>query len=163
MTTTEIAAWWGAIVATLVLLWDGYKWILQGPRLSMRVAPNMLIIGDPEREGKKWISVTVTNIGDRPTTMKGVGMEYYISWYQRFRKIPKTAAVFPNPNTNFPLPRIINPGEEWIGFIPQERADKDIDLYQMANNGHLLIWLSRSDTQKSIKKRVIIRETKNDS
>jgi hypothetical protein len=164
MTSTEIAAWWGAIVASFVLAWDIYKWLRDGPRLKMRISPNMEIWGDPLREGKTWVSITVTNIGNRPTTIKGVGMEFYKNWYCRIRNRIEKAAVFPNPNDHFPLPRILNPGEEWMGFIPQERIDKGIDLEEMSQIGHLIIWLSQSHKEQAIKKRLLVpKEKKNDS
>ena len=162
MTSTEVAAWWGAIVASVVLLWDIYKWKTQGPKLTMRVAPNMQVWGDPSREGITWVSVTVSNIGDRPTTIKGVGMEYYTGWWKRIRNDAETAAVFPNPNTGFPLPRVLNPGDEWQGLIPQKRIDKNMDMEQMSRSGHLMIWLSRSDKQWALRKRLTIAHRSGD-
>jgi hypothetical protein len=154
--STDIVAWWGAIVASLVLLWDVYKWMVEGPRLTMRLSPNMEVWGDPSREGKTWVSVTVSNVGNRPTTIKGVGMEYYTNWFSRFRNRAERAAVFPNPNTGFPLPRVLNPGEEWLGLIPQERLDKGVDLEEISRTGHLMIWLSQSHKQRAMRKRLII-------
>ena len=164
MTSTEIVAWWGAIIASVVLLWDIYKWMKQGPRLVMCLSPNMQVWGDPSREGKTWVSVTVSNVGDRPTTIKGVGMEYYPSWLHRLRNRAETAAVFPNPSDGFPLPRVLNPGDEWCGLIPQKRIDKNMDMVAMSQSGHLLISLSRSDTQRALRKRLtIVQRCKDDT
>lgn len=156
MSSTGFAAWWGATVASLVLLWDVYKWIVEGPRLIMRLVPNMQVWGDPSREGKTWVSVTVSNVGTRPTTIKGVGMEFYANCFSRLRNRAEKAAVFPNPSDNFPLPRVLNPGEEWLGLIPQERLDKGINLEEMSRTGHLMIWLSQSHKHRAIRKRLII-------
>jgi hypothetical protein len=116
----------------------------------------MLVYGDPSREGKTWVSVTVSNNGDRPATIKGIGMEYYTNWMKRFQNRAEKAAIFPNPNEGFPLPRVLNPGEEWSGLIPQKRVDKEMDLEEMSQTGHLMIWLSRSDRQKALRKRLSI-------
>jgi hypothetical protein len=156
MNTTDIVAWWGAIVASLVLLWDVYKWMAEGPRLTMRLSPNMRVLGDPSREGKIWVSVTVTNVGNRPTTIKVVGMEYYANWFSWLRNRAEKAAVFPNPSDSFPLPRVLKPGEEWLGLIPQERTDMEISLEEMSRTGRLMIWLSQSHKQRAIRKRLII-------
>ena len=67
---TDIVAWWGAIVATSVLIWDIYKWRTSGPRIKFIVQPNSLVVGDPARKGKRFISVKATNVGDRPTTIR---------------------------------------------------------------------------------------------
>lgn len=156
MNTTDIAAWWGAVIASLVLVWDMYKWMTKGPRLFVRLSPNMKVFGDPLREGTTWVSVTVSNVGDRPTTIKGVGMEYYTNWFQRLRNKAEKAVLFPNANYSFPLPRVLNPGEEWLGLIPQARLDKEIDIEEMSRNGHLMIWLTQSHTQRAMYKRLII-------
>jgi hypothetical protein len=156
MSSTDIAAWWGAIVASLVLLWDVYKWTVEGPRLTMRLSPNMKVLGYPSREGKTWVSVTVANVGNRPTTIKGVGMEYYANWFSRLRNRAEKTAVFPNPSDGFPLPRVLNPGEEWLGLIPQERLDKGVNFVEMSRTGHLMIWLSQSHKQRAMRKRLII-------
>jgi hypothetical protein len=155
---SEIAAWWGASIATLVLAWDVYKWKTSGPKLSMCVSPNMIVIGDPEREGKTWVSVTISNIGNLPTTLKGIGMEHYNNLFARIRRKPSVAAIFPNPNTSFPLPRILNPGDEWTGLIPQKRVDKNVSLEELAKNGHLMIWVSQSHSQRSKKVRLILKD-----
>lgn len=149
---SEIAAWWGAIVSSVVLLWDIYKWKHQGPRLVMRLSPNMQVWGDPSREGKTWVSVTVSNVGDRPTTIKGVGIVYYKSWLTRLRNRAENKAVFPKPSDDFPLPLVLNPGDEWGGLIPQKLIDKNIDMEAMSQSGHLLIWVSRSDEQRTLLK-----------
>ena len=155
LSTTDIVAWWGAIVASLLLFWDVYKWMVEGPRLTIRLSPNMKVLGDPSCEGKTWVSVTVSNIGTRPTTIKNVGMEYYSNWISRLRSRAEKAAVFPNPSDGFPLPRVLNPGEEWLGLIPQARLDKGVDLEKMSRTGHLMILLSQSHTKRAIRKRLI--------
>ena len=158
MSSTDLAAWWGAVVATVVFIWDIYKWKTQGPKLKVTVSPNMVVMGDPTREGKTWVSISVTNVGDRPTTIKGVGMEHYQSRWLRLKSTADKAAVFPNPNDNYPLPRILNPGEEWRGLIPQARDDLGIDLAALSRSGHLMIWLSHSHSSRAIKKRLEVKD-----
>lgn len=157
MNSTDFVAWWGAITATVVFVWDIYKWKTQGPQLELSLSPNMQVLGDPAREGIQWVSITVTNVGDRPTTIKGVGMKYYRNWWQRIRNRAEKAAVFPNPNDSYPLPRILKPGDEWVGLVPQARSDLGIDLPMMSRTGHLVIWLTQSHKPNSLKKRLRVR------
>lgn len=157
MSSTDLAAWWGAVTATVVLIWDIYKWRTRGPRLKVSVSPNMLVMGDPRREGKTWVSITVTNVGDRPTTIKGVGMKHYRSRWLRLRNKADRAGVFPNPNDSYPLPRVLNPGEEWCGLIPQARDDLGIDLAALSRTGHLLISLSQSHSSREIETRLKVK------
>ena len=154
--STEFAAWWGALVASAVLLWDVYKWKTQGPKLVLRLSPNSVVVGDPPYENQTWVSVTVTNVGSQPTTVKGVGMRYFSSYLKRLRNKSEIDAVFPNPNLRDPLPRRLEPGDEWRGLIPQARPVKDTNLESLSQTGHLMIWVDRSDRLRSLQKRLII-------
>jgi hypothetical protein len=69
MAVTDIVAWWGAILATIVFAWDIIKWRLAGPKLRLSVNSGMQSINISEYEGKTLISATVVNYGDRPTTV----------------------------------------------------------------------------------------------
>ena len=106
MTATELAAWWGAVVATLVFIWDFIKWKRAGPIVSVSVSPNMTIIGGPRiRSVAKIqdnvkddtiITVVATNKGDRPTTVTHLVIRHYASMFQRLRKKPNMAGIVTN-------------------------------------------------------------------
>jgi len=66
--TTEIVAWWGAALSTIMLLWDIYKWRTAGPKIRMSVTANMISINNPETDGKTLIRIDVTNYGDSDLT-----------------------------------------------------------------------------------------------
>lgn len=151
---TDIAAWWGAVVASLVFIWDIYKWKKSGPRIAVHLAPNMLAIGEASREGKKLVLVSITNVGDRPTTLKNIGMEFYTKWQKRFLHKFERCLFYPNLNYAHTLPRLLNPGEEWTGVIPQERLDLKIDLKEMADIGYVYICVAPSHQKKIIRKRL---------
>jgi len=46
VTLTGVLAVWGAFIATVVLIWDVYKWITSGPWIHLEVKANMLMYGD---------------------------------------------------------------------------------------------------------------------
>ncbi len=46
MSSTDAAAWWGAIVASLILIWDVYKWIKSGTALRLNAVPDMQLLYD---------------------------------------------------------------------------------------------------------------------
>lgn len=146
-------AWWGAIVSTVVFVWDIYKWKTDGAKLNVQLAPNMQSIGDPRRDGITWVSITVTNIGSRPCTIKSVGMWYYKNHHNFIRHKPDLAAIFPNPNDSLPLPRVLNPGEEWIGLVPQDRLFEGIERKA---SERMTIWLSHSQSNKPIRKLLLM-------
>ena len=73
----DILAVWGAFVATLVLLWDVYKWRTSGPQISFTARPNMNIYNDPRfPNDKTFIAAEAINKGDKPTTITNLGFRY---------------------------------------------------------------------------------------
>jgi len=155
MSISEVAAWWGAIIASIVLIWDIYKWKTDGPKLNMLLSPNMKTYGDPSRENITWVSATITNVGSRPTTIKSIGMWYYQNWFSYYRNKVEQAAIFPNPNDQFRLPLVLKPGEEWIGLVPQDRLYEDIK----DKSGYMTIWVSHSHSSKAMRKKLVIPTT----
>ena len=45
MKITDWAAWWGAIIATLVLVWDMYKWKRSGPIINVSASLGIKTVG----------------------------------------------------------------------------------------------------------------------
>jgi len=156
MKITELAAWWGAIIATLVLVWDMYKWKRSGPIINVSASPGMKTVGNlPNHlEGKKYISIEVTNTGNKKTTITHLVVFHYISLFQKLIKrkdksfIVGTPAFFPPP-----LPHVLEPGERWLGGIEQA-----CELEEMSRNGYLCCGIYHSSSKKPVLQRVIIHK-----
>jgi len=156
MEITYLAAWWGAIIATLLLVWDMYKWKRSGPIINVSASPNMETVGKiPNHlEGKKYISVEVTNTGDKKTTITHLVLFHYISLFQKLRRkkdksfFVATPALFPPP-----LPYVIEPGERWLGGIEQTSK-----LEEMSRNGYLYCGIYHSCGKKPILQMVVIQK-----
>ena len=149
----DIVAWWGAIVATVVLVWDIYKWKNSGPKIRFTVRPGMMIVGDPTRKGQLFISTEATNIGDRPTTITNLVIQHYISYFDMIRHRPKASMLVAEPSTAQPLPFILQPGVVWQGLAPQT-----LEIEQLANDGYLVCGLCHSHSEKEIDRRVIFKK-----
>ncbi len=152
LTGTDIVAWWGAIVATSVFIWEIYKWRTSGPRIKFAVQPNSLVVGDPVREGKKFISVNATNVGDRPTTITNLVLQHYKNYFNMLRRKPSISMVVLKPSTSQPIPYILQPGGVWQGLVPQ-----DSELEDLSKDGHLVCGLCHSHSDKEIDRRVILK------
>lgn len=146
---TNVVAWWGAIVATVILLWDIYKWVASGPKLRINVRSNRQLIGFPGREDESLVTVEAVNIGDRPTTLTAVGLIHYSGWFNHLRRKPAAGFDVPNSTITQPLPFVLEPGKMWTGGIPQNE-----DLRRMASEGHLLCQLCDSWHTKPFQKRI---------
>jgi hypothetical protein len=88
MSATELAAWWGAAIATLVFIWDIFKWKKSGPIVGVSVSPNMHTFGGiTDGLGEKtFVVVEITNNGDRKTTITHLVGFHYSSFFLRLRK-----------------------------------------------------------------------------
>lgn len=149
----DIVAWWGAIVATIVLVWDIYKWWTSGPRIKFVARPNSLVVGDPTRRGHKFISANATNIGDRPTTITNLVLQHYKTYIQMLRHKPSTSMVVLDPNPSQPLPYVLHPGAVWQGL-----AEQAFELEELTKTGYLVCGLCHSHSDKEIDKRITLKK-----
>lgn len=156
MKITELAAWWCAIIATLLLVWDMYKWKRSGPIINISASPGMKTVGKiPNHlEGKKYIAVEVTNTGDKKTTITHLVVFHYISLFQKLIKKKDKSFIFGTP-AFFPppLPHILEPGERWLGGIEQT-----CELEEMTRNVYLYCGVYHSSSKKPVLQRVIIHK-----
>ena len=152
-TGITIVAWWGAIVATIVLLWDIYKWKASGPKLRLEVLPDRVIYNDPEREGKIFISFQAQNIGSQPTTISSLYLRSYSSTYNRLLRRSNKAA-YVKPDTVYPLPYVLDPGKVWEAFIIQSQ-----DIEEWAKNSMLYCELSHSQDKRTQIAKLVIKNT----
>lgn len=90
MALSELAAWWGAIVATVVFAWDVYKWKQSGAALRVSVASNMEPSANllNQLTAKTWVVIEVVNVGNKKTTLTHQVAFHYPSWFARVRRKP---------------------------------------------------------------------------
>jgi len=155
MSGTDVAAWWGAVIATAVLIWDIYKWRTAGPRIALDVRSGMKFLNDPSGKDDFFITVRVTNTGDRPTTITNMGFAYYSSFVRYLLKKPTKAVTIFRPGTPHQLPHILKPGDIWDGA-----AEQDAEMEQWARDGYLLCLIYHSARTKPLEARVKVRDSK---
>jgi hypothetical protein len=111
---TNFVAWWGAIVATLVLLWDIYKWRIEGPIVRGRAFAFWLQVGDPS--GGEHLVFRLNNNGSRPTTIESLGVHYYPNG--RSKKDAQSFILKPGPLAAYP--DLLAPGHVWSAISLQD-------------------------------------------
>jgi hypothetical protein len=155
---TLVAAWWGALIATIVLLFDFYKWVRSGPRIICESNYGWKIMMEGTQDDNEYIYFTVTNTGDRPTTITHQAALY---WPTRINK-----AFCKSKNQFFikgglhgfgNVPTIIRPGEIWIGLA---RIGEDLKGL-MNNGGYLYLSLRFSHYRRSLLFEVVKGGAKN--
>lgn len=119
-TTTEIAAWWGAFIATGVLFWDVYKWKHSGARISITISPNMILVGGGYKKSENYlISVAVVNTGTLPTKLNSLTLQSYKNRLALLlNKFDSTKGAINPRYLREQLPCLLPPGEEWRGELP---------------------------------------------
>ncbi len=155
MDSTKLVAWWGAILSTVVFLWDIYKHRTAGPRLRFTVQTGMETLNMPMYEGKTVILANVTNLGDRPTTITNLGYLYYEKRKFFRKKKPDKAFVVPSPSSAQQLPFELKPGVLWSGI-----AIQDSQIEKWATTGILDMILYHSHANKPMRQRVVMRKRK---
>lgn len=119
-------AWWGAILATIVFLWDIFKWATSGAKVRITVSPNMQIMNAIIRDkGPTIVMIKVTNNGDQATTITHLAGEHYSTLYNFLvRRDPATSFVVVDPGAGSKIPHVLQPGTEWMGTMLQDELMK---------------------------------------
>jgi hypothetical protein len=140
MKVSDFAAWWGAGVATIVLGWDIYKWVISGPRLVIKTQPDMQEVGDLHET--KNILVTVVNRGGKLTTLTHLGFYSSKTIFHRLvrRRNPRVGLV-PSPG-GLGLPFELAPGKCWAGLVAQDA------VFALHENGLIFAVVVHSGSNK---------------
>lgn len=156
LTLTAIAAWWGATIATLVFLWDIYKWNQAGARVPLTVSPNMERMGVmPNWEGpnQTLVAVEAVNMGSKKTTITHMFACYFPNLWARLRRKSTRTLFVALPGGNQPLPHELEPGARWVGAMVQDQ-----ELEELSRNGYLYVGIHHSMAKKGLLARLIIPE-----
>lgn len=151
---TNILAFWGAFLSSVILVWDIYKWKTAGERLRLTVTPNTLIIGDQRYDPKqRHISVRIENYGERPTTITTFGMTFYSNIAEKILRKPKQSMYVRPVTFGYELPYKLDPGTYWTGLSLQTD-----DIEKMVSEGLLYVEIYHSNKKRSLKKKIVIKK-----
>jgi len=155
MKVTDVAAWWGAVIASLVFIWDIYKWKMSGARLHLSASPNMQFFGSHQEvnDNKTYVFVEVSNVGNRNTTLTHLfGVYYASSWDWLFHKKPTTQFIVPTPAFAQSLPFLLSSGARWTGALLQNE-----ELENMMKSGRFYCGVYQSGNKRPTKVRVSLK------
>lgn len=135
---TELAAWWGAIIATCLLAWEIYKHTSATRSISVELQPQ-----------GKGICVRAANHGHGTVTIRSLGVKYYPGIWALIRNKCAREGIIAKPSITHSLPYRLAPGDTWLGLIEQ-----DEDMRSMAANAYLMCDLFLADRAKPIRRRI---------
>lgn len=149
---SDFAAWWGAIVATLALVWNIVVALRDGPRVTVRAVPDMQIFPkDPITGDKTYVSVTAVNRGNAPTTITHFCGYYSKNLWSRLFGKRQEFMIMTNPLLGKDVPYVLRPGEEWSSM-----ADEN-DMLKKLGAGYLYLGVLHNQSKKPCYVRVRIR------
>jgi len=155
-------AWWGAIIATLVLIWDLIKWLRSGANIKVRYRlntyyPDGRVIKTEKLENGEskelagYCHIELINKGTLPTTImdilashtKGKDGHLFTSTSQRF-----------TPHFGKKIPSVLNPGEVCSCRLEME------DLYKLKERGnpYIEVYFSHREKPVVIRPNIIVKE-----
>lgn len=127
--------------------------LTRGARLKVRVSKGMqLRLGTVYDEERLWVSVSVTNIGDQPTTITSFGCVIYASRLEQWRSKSEFRFVFNGHEVAAPLPILLSSGENWNPLVPQ--SDADMDLSDKSQEMIVMMEIKASHKTKPIRVRL---------
>lgn len=136
-----VVAVYAAIVSTIVLIWDIYKyrWDVYKYRKSNQpeIAHEILMPRKQHELGIKvdGIAIKIKNIGTLSTTLTVFGYQNFEGFYEKILVDPKVGynrRILITEGINGSLPYLLNPGEEWVGVLPGNpwfEMEKDITAF----------------------------------
>lgn len=153
ITNLDPIAVYAAVIATLVLFWDVFKWLSRGPKLKVDLLPNREIYGASfqKLEDKEFVIIKIYNRGETTTQITNISLTLYKSKWKKFTNKPLKCFVIPKPEITQEIPYKLNSGDEWTG-----RIEQNADLEEMAKNGILICEIRHSFSDKPIEKRIIV-------
>ncbi len=125
MTPTDVLAIIGAVtgitgtmLAIAALVWDFYKWrYSERVRLRVWATPGFANTANPN---ETLISISVTNIGKVPTTLKLLSFHGFDSKKEMKKRNGQDVSINLNPlYATGPFPYRLEAGNEWSGAIDQ--------------------------------------------
>lgn len=152
--TLGIAAY-AAVISTFVLGWDAYKWLASGPKIDVKAASGMSIVGGAVPDTKTYISLTALNVGDQPTTIVNLGGMYFDSWWRAYitRRKPKKAFIVTEPSQVQRTPYRFEVGDQWMGLVEQTK-----DFEEETKSGYLFLILYTAHKGRGHRARVAFKK-----
>lgn len=155
LNASEVAAWWGAGVATLVFVWNLITAWRSGPRVKVRVSTDWHMRPSTEPEDPPYIHVRVINNGDQTTTIEALVGRYYSSRLARWLRKKNQQFSVPTP-VGCTIPHELAPGTRWTALALQESILADVP-----HRGLVYIGVAHSQAKRPVLKKVEIPPASN--
>jgi hypothetical protein len=132
MRAETIVSIYAAIIGTCAFFLNLKNWWDSGPRLTLRLIPDGVVIGGgPSFDERDIVIVSAINRGSAATVITGLHVFEMPTLKSRWRRKPTRCFLIPNPQLKgYPsnVPSELGPAKMWTGAI-RKRADIIPDLH----------------------------------
>ncbi|MGH8194067.1 MAG: hypothetical protein ACREQ8_06665 [Woeseiaceae bacterium] len=120
-TISDYAAWWGAVIASLAFTWNVVSALRAGPRIVVRVTPNMQMFPRAPLTGdREYVSIVAVNVGTGPTTITHCcGYAVTMTKWSFRRGSKQLFIVNCDAQLGNTVPHVLLPGEQWHNLADQ--------------------------------------------
>lgn len=151
MSPSDYAAWYGAVVATVVLVWDYVKWKKSGPLIKAEARAGWRTSGFDANDGEDVTFLKATNTGDRATTLTSWGLYWYLAGVELYDKSKRKAFIIKGGvGGTGVVPTKLEPGDVWSGA-----SKETADFKQLLATGKCFMALGFSHSEDEVLVEVI--------
>jgi hypothetical protein len=143
---SDYAAWWGATLATIVLVWDIIKHYQSGPKIRIRFKRNQI-------NSRPAMGVILTNIGNETACMERIRIGYYSAVFG-FRKNIEHDKIFTLWLQGIGFEEVINlgQGQTLEGHINREDKGIPFTKSRYPNTRYISVEISESHSRLKTRK-----------
>jgi hypothetical protein len=116
----EPVAVYGAIMATLSMAWNIFTWRHKDAKLRGAATSNMILVGGDIDDRNTYISMSVYNVGDAPTTITNVVLFGYRNRVRRWLRRTQDKAAIVNHSLAQPIPYVTPGGGRFMSRVIQD-------------------------------------------
>jgi hypothetical protein len=151
MSASDWAAWYAAIVATVVAVFDFVKWSRSGPRIKADIRTGQKLVGMPEYGDADIILVNIANIGAAATTVTHCMLECWPKGVNPSEKTSERRLVIlqNDERVGKRLPVKIELGDTWACISPESDA-----IRALLSEGTVDLYCVFSHTEKALRARL---------
>lgn len=145
LSATALAAWYAAVVSTLGLGWEIYKYLQEGIELKISARGDMVAAGRGHpRSGERCVNVNIQHVSGPPTTVTHIGIRNFRSWWHKLitydapewlrtglEKINQSYGhdfAFMVASDLCEFPERLEVGDEWNCYIEQNEISDVVDM-----------------------------------
>lgn len=165
--SSSVIAWWGAILSTIVFVWNIIVWKLSGPKVEISISPfvynwmgsveylpgeEVIENGGTIRQMKPFIAVEIRNTGKSATTLLSISFAQTDSPSGMRKRMSSTDDYEPFSN---PLPAVLEPGHIWLCKFDQEQA---LQYYRENETTYFSVDIRHTHSKKWVRKTIEIDE-----